>query len=144
MMEAALSRSFSMKRMISLALFAFVGGASAALADPVPATAKPPQSCFFISQFESWKAPDNKTIYIRVNTNRFYRLDLSSSCPTLTYPDAHLITKTRGSSTVCTALDWDLSVGQAAPRGFPMGCIVKTMTPLTPEQVAAIPKKFKP
>ncbi len=132
-----------MKNLAPFALLALAGVSSMALADSPPA-AKPPQSCFFINQFEQWKAPDDRTIYIRVNMNRYYRLDLSTACQPLTYPDAFLITKTRGPSTVCTAIDWDLSVSQSSARGFRTPCIVKAMTPLTADQVAAIPKKFKP
>jgi len=45
---------------------------------------------------------------------------------------------------VCSAVDWDLRVGQTGQRGFQSPCIVKTMTPMTADEVAAIPKKFKP
>jgi len=48
------------------------------------AQAAPANKCFFVSEFQNWKAPDNKTIYIRVGVNEFYRLDLSASCPSLT------------------------------------------------------------
>lgn len=131
-----------MKYLIPLALIAFVGGTSAAIANSSPAA--PPKSCFLITQFENWKAPDDKTIFIRVNMDKFYRLDLAGSCPSLKFPDAYLITKTRGPSTVCSAVDWDLRVGQSGQRGFESPCIVKTMTPMTADEVTAIPKKFKP
>ena len=100
-------------------------------------------SCFLTSQFENWKAPDPKTIYIRVGLTRYYRLDMSSQCRSLTWPGAFLITKFRGSNSVCTALDWDIKVVDG-PHGIPIPCIVKTMTELTPAEAAAIPKKFKP
>ena len=99
--------------------------------------------CFFIQNFESWKAADAKTIYIRVNLNQYYRLDLGSQCPALLWPDARLITNWRGSNSVCSALDWDLKVGQGI-RGFAQPCIVKTMTKLDTAAAAAIPPKFKP
>lgn len=109
------------------------------------ALAEPGQSdCFFISQFQQWRAPDAKTIFIRVNMNQYYRLDLAGECPLLTAPDVHLITKTRGPDTVCSALDWDLSAAQSPPGGFAVPCIVKQMTKLSTEEIAAIPPKFKP
>jgi hypothetical protein len=131
-----------MKKLVTLALLALAGGTSAALADA--STVVPGRSCFLITQFENWKAPDDRTIFIRINTNRFYRLDLVSSCPALKFPDAFLITKTRGPSTVCSAIDWDLRVGQSGEGRFASPCIVKTMTPMTADEVSAIPKKFKP
>ena len=101
--------------------------------------------CFFINQFQQWRDLDDKTIYIRVNLNDYYRLDMASSCPELTYPDPHLITKSVGPDTICTALDWDLRVADGAgPGSFATPCIVKTMTKLTPAEAAAIPRKYKP
>ncbi len=100
-------------------------------------------SCFFISQFENWRALNPKTIYIRVGRIRYFRLDLSSQCRSLTWPGASLVTKFRGSGSVCTALDWDIKV-VSGPHGIPVPCIVNTMTELTPAEAAAIPKKFKP
>ncbi len=123
-----------------ICLFALAATTISAGAQPAP----PSQShCFFINQFESWRAPDPTTIYIRVQLNRYYRLELAGACPEITWPNSHLITKTRGPDTICSAVDWDLSVSQY-PGGIPTPCIVKTMTLLGPKDVAAIPKKYKP
>lgn len=109
-----------------------------------PVQAQMPGKCFYITQFRSWRAPDAKTIVIRVNLHDYYRLDLSGECGLLTFPGTHLITKTRGPETVCSALDWDLSVAESEPGAIPEPCIVKTMTPMTPADVAALPPKFRP
>jgi hypothetical protein len=121
-----------------------------ALADDMskaPDMAKP-SSCFSMRDFESWKSPDARTIYIRVGMDRFYRLDLSAPCQELQMINSHLITKTRGSDQVCSGLDWDLAVsdstGALGHDGFKEACIVKTQTPLSPAEVAQIPKKFRP
>ncbi len=116
---------------------------SPAAADPAP-PAKPGSQCFFVNEFQGWKAPDAKTIYIRVNLHQYYRLDLANTCSALLWPDSHLITHWRGSNSVCSAIDWDLKVAQDATRGFATPCIVKTMTMLSPAEAAAIPRKFKP
>jgi hypothetical protein len=119
-------------------------GASAAWAQPpAPAPASAPNSCFFINQFRTWKAPDDKTMYIRVGVNRFYRLDMAGSCPALKGINPHLVTTFRGTNSICSKLDWNLKVARA-PGSPAVGCIVKEMTEMTPEEVAAIPKKFKP
>jgi hypothetical protein len=110
-----------------------------------PAAAQ--NSCFYMRDFESWKAPDAHTLYIRVNAGKFYRLDLAADCGMLRQPGIHLITKTRGSDNVCDALDWDLSVSDSTGfrgHGTRQACIVKKMTPVTDAEVAAIPKGFKP
>jgi hypothetical protein len=106
-----------------------------------------PGRCFSMQEFNGWKAPDARTIYIRVGVHDFYRLDLSAPCQSLMYPDSHLITKVRGSDQVCSGVDWDLSVSNSTGGlhdGFKEACIVKTQTPLSAAEVAAIPKKFKP
>src|SRR5262249_53873926 len=99
-------------------------------------------SCFSARDFENWKAPDAKTILIRVNTNRYYRLDLAGKCPGLLSPGAFLVTKFHGSDWICSPLDWDLKVAEQG-TGISSGCIVKSMTELSPAEVSAIPPKFK-
>jgi hypothetical protein len=107
--------------------------------------AQPAQNaCFLITEFRGWKAPDDKTIFIRVGLDRVYRLDLANRCSLLSFPNVHLITKTRGPDLVCSAIDWDLSVSESPPGNIPEPCIVKKMTLLSPDAAAAIPPKFKP
>ncbi len=127
-----------MQRLKTLALAILAIGIAPAMAQPAQ------NACFPINQMQGWKAPDSKTLFIRVNTNQYYRLDLSASCPLLTAPDSHLITKVRGSNLICSAVDWDLSVSQSPPGAIAEPCIVKQMTLLTPQEAAAIPPKFKP
>jgi|HubBroStandDraft_6_1064221.scaffolds.fasta_scaffold32093_5 hypothetical protein len=103
----------------------------------------PHSMCFYSNQFQSWKAPDARTIFIRVDMNRYYRLDLAGDCTSLLWPESHLIMNFRGPNTLCSALDWDLKVSQE-PHGIPEACIVKTMTELSPAEASAIPPKFKP
>ncbi|MGB8363709.1 MAG: DUF6491 family protein [Rhizomicrobium sp.] len=127
-------------RWLPICLFMLVATTTAAGAQP----ASPSKNqCFYINQLESWRAPDAKTIYIRVQLDNYYRLDLAGACPAIMWPGSHLITKTRGPDTVCSAVDWDLSVSEE-PHGIPEPCIVKSMTRLSPREVAAIPRKFKP
>jgi hypothetical protein len=81
--------------------------------------------------------------------DHFYRLDLSAPCQALMFPSAYLITKWRGTGQVCSGIDWDLKVAESIGGGFHDGgvreaCIVKTQTPMSPAEVAAIPKKYKP
>ncbi len=99
--------------------------------------------CFFSSQFNNWKAADDKTMFIRVGVNRYFRVEFANGCQTLTWPNAILVTQFRGSNTVCSAIDWDLKVSQG-PHGITEACIVSQMTELTPAEVAALPKKAKP
>lgn len=99
--------------------------------------------CFFAHDWDGWKAtPDNKTIYIRVGMNRIWRLDLAYACPALSIPNARLITDERGSASICTALDLNLKVEDA--DGFPQGCNVSHIAPLSRDEAAALPRSLRP
>ena len=102
------------------------------------------RACFFSRDFQTWRSPDANTILIRVGVSRLYRLDLSAPCPTLQFPNAHLINTFHGSDSVCGPLDWDIRVAQYPGGGATEQCVVKSMTQLTPQQVAAIPPRMRP
>ena len=122
-----------------------VAGLAAALM-PAVASGQPADQksrCFYITQFETWRAPDPHTMYLRISTNRFYRVDMASACPQLTWPGSHLVTTWRTSGLVCTAMDWDLRVSNDV-NAMASPCIVKSMTELSPEEAAQIPPKYKP
>jgi hypothetical protein len=111
-----------------------------------PATAetvKPAGQCFSSTQMGNWRAGDASTLYIRVRLNQIYRIDLKNRCSFLTAPGARLITTFRGSNLVCSPLDWDLKVSSGI-GGAVEPCMVKAMTPLSPEEIAALPKKAMP
>lgn len=110
---------------------------------PVLARPAPTRQCFDTSEFDNWRAGDAKTIYIHVRPNNYFRLDLSGRCSTLLSPGAQLITTFRGTSLICSPLDWDLKVS-AGIGGNTEPCLVRTMTKLTQEEVTALPKKAKP
>ena len=103
----------------------------------------PKNECFFVSQFENWRpGADEKTMYIRVSSRRFYRLDMANRCSEMSWPGATLVNHFRG-STICSPLDWDMKVSQGA-GGMAAPCIVKKMTRLSDAEAAALPAKQKP
>lgn len=112
-------------------------------ADAQPQQKPMGSSCFFVNQFQNWKAPDARTIFLRINVDQFYRLDLASACPSLQWPEAHLLINVRGPDEICSAVDWDLKVNNFA-HSIPEPCIVKKMTLMSPAEVRAIPPRFKP
>ncbi len=120
--------------------------AATALASPALAAdaAKPAanDSCFFSSSWQGWHAPNDKTIYLRINVRDIYRVDLSSGSSLLTWPGARLVNVEHGSDSICSPLDLNLTVAdQGGARDF---VIAKSITKLTPAEVAAIPKKDLP
>ena len=99
--------------------------------------------CFSTTELGNWRAGDASTLYFRVHMNKIFRLDLKGRCSLLTAPGARLITKFRGSNLICSPLDWDLKVS-AGIGSNEEPCIVQSMTQLSPEEVAALPKKLTP
>jgi len=99
--------------------------------------------CFHSSDISAWRAPDTKTIYLRVFTSRYYRVDLSRQCSPLNWPDAHLITHSHGPDLVCKPVDFDIHASEG-PDAIAEPCFVKSLTALTPEEVKALPRNSKP
>lgn len=140
-----LSNGVSTRRLASLLLsgaLALAAG-SALAADPGPKDAKKASTpCFFINQWEGWKSPSPTVIYLGVRMHDVYKVELSSGSYMLNDPDVHLVSVTRGPDSVCTALDLQLAVADS--HGFREPLIAARLTKLTPEEVAAIPKKYRP
>lgn len=119
------------------------GLAAALIAGQAVATTDHPQvPCFHISQWQGWKALDRNTLYLGVNGHAVYQVDLTVSPPDLMYPNVQLISEAQGSSAICTALDLQLAVVNAT--GVRQPVIARKLTKLTAEEVAAIPKKYRP
>ena len=114
----------------------------AALAAGHVAIAQPDQ-CFLETQWQNWKAPNDRTILISVRPHEVYRLDLAGACPELTWPSARLISHDRvGQGSICSPLDFELKVSIEGGPATP--CIVSHMTRLSPEEAASIPPRFRP
>ena len=120
--------------------------AAAGFAPPAIASATAAQSaaapCFFRRDWRGgWKAaPDARAIYIRVSGS-VYRLGLQSSYSLLKDPFAILSNKDSAEQ-ICTPLDFRLIVSNRV--GAEQSPIVTSMTRLTPQAVAALPKRLRP
>ena len=69
-------------------------------------------------------------------------MDLSHGTSMLTSPGVHLVSVVRGINTVCGPLDLDLRVSDGFGMAIPI--MAKSVTKLSAEQIAAIPKKYRP
>jgi len=108
-----------------------------------PAALAQAGECFFVTQWQGWKATNDHTIYLGVTGHKIYRLDLAGSCAELTWPGARLISRDRtGAGSICGPLDFDLKV--AVQDGPATPCIVSGMSLLTPDQAAALPPNARP
>jgi chaperone required for assembly of F1-ATPase len=117
-------------------------GATAANA-AADATAKS-RSCFSTTQWQGWNSPSSDTLYLKMNNRDVFRVGLVGKADgrSLKTPGSRLVTKSHGSSFICSALDLDVAL--ADTTGFSHPLFPQTLTKMTPEEVAAIPKKFRP
>ena len=101
-------------------------------------------SCIDARMLEAWKSPSPNVIYYRVGANAVFRLDLSTGSNQLKYSDVHLFTNSLTSSVwLCTPQDFNLRVTDAR-HTFVESLIVKSITRLTPDEVAALPIASRP
>jgi hypothetical protein len=110
---------------------------------PAMAAQTSSSNCFLAENWDSWRSPSPKVIYVRVGVNEVYQLDLSSGSDQLQWPDMHLVSRIQGSDWICSPLDLQLEVADN-DGGFREPLIVKAITRLTPDQVKAIPAKYRP
>ena len=98
--------------------------------------------CFFVRDYQGFRAIDRHSFYIRARTHDFYRIETEGECPQLTEPDARLITVVHGPDRVCGPLDWQLQVATASDP--PVACILKSQVRLSTQEAASIPSKLRP
>ena len=118
--------------------------ATASLAPLAHADTTGGSNCFDAREWQAWKSPSDNVILLRVNASEVFRLDLSTGSNQLKYSDVHLVNNNQSTSRwVCSPQDLDLRVSDSH-NTFTEGLIVKSITKLTPDEVAAIPPKFRP
>lgn len=128
-----------------LAGMALAGGLAQAQTPPGPAAAaapKPPRTCFSLSDWDGWSSPSRDVLYMKVRLREVYRVDLTHGSNRLNSAGTHLVSHVHGSDRICSPLDLDLRVSDGYGMAIPIRA--KAITKLTPEQIAAIPKKDRP
>ena len=112
-------------------------GATLPTAEAQPAASRPP-SCFYTTQIENSRMADDHTLYIRTSARGFYRMDFAGDCdadangPLIIHPFSN-------NGQICSAISVDVSLRETGQR-----CLPTRLTPLTPDEVAQIPKKDLP
>ena len=132
-----------MKRLLVMtSAFALAASALPALAAD---QAKPEtgSQCFRMSQIRNHTKADDQTLYFSVGSRDVYRLDMSGACLAGTSSSDPLILETvGGTDLICRPIDLSLKVKLGNVGVSP--CIIKEITKLTPDQIAALPPKVKP
>ncbi|WP_340644330.1 DUF6491 family protein [Phenylobacterium sp.] len=123
---------------LALAVTALTATASQALAqDPAPS-----RQCFRVSQMDGHSVADPKTLYVGVRNREVFRIDMRGAClGGANMGDPLVVETVGGSDLVCRPIDLDLKV--AGSIGL-SPCSVKSITKLTPPQIASLPPKLKP
>jgi Family of unknown function (DUF6491) len=130
-----------MRRFIVAGLAA--AAAVVALGAPVAsqaATTTAERACINMHRTSSWKAVDDKTLYISQSKSDVYRVDFASGCSRMDDPFTKFVSVQRTPS-VCAPIDLDIKVFSSP--GFTNTCIATGLHKLTAEEIAALPPTVK-
>lgn len=98
------------------------------------------QNCFRPRDIRNWRAPDNRTVYLRTVANNVYRLGLMGPCPNVNWAQS-LGVRSPGGTMICSALEMTIvSPSSIGPRR----CMANSLVQLTPDEVAALPARSRP
>jgi hypothetical protein len=117
-----------------------LGAAAHAQDKPADKPAAAKRECFWTRNVTSFAAPDDHTVYVRVGVREVYKFDLMISCPDIDWNQSLALVSTTGS--VCDHMDAEI-VSHAQGLGR-QRCPISHMHKLTPEEIAALPKRAKP
>jgi hypothetical protein len=114
----------------------------ALLAGSASAKDKPSQDCFYHRDTDSFSAVDDQTVNLRVGVNRYYQLKLFSPCTDLDFAQG-IGMRSRGSSWICAGTNNDVEIFTRSAAGR-QRCMVSEVSRITPDELAAMPKKDRP
>lgn len=132
----------------ALSTAAMTTGALAA--KPPALTTPPPPSgaglpagqCFRSSDIRNHTIADRNTLLIDVRGKETYRITMNGGCLAGAISSDPIITRQPpGSSIICKPIDMDIAISRG---GFPSHCIVDSIVKMSPQEVAALPRKLKP
>jgi hypothetical protein len=101
----------------------------------------PRDQCFRTSDIDSSVQATQTQLNLKLRDHRYYQIQTKGVCFTTLGADPYVLKIHGGIDLVCHPIDLDLSAG---PRGFQTPCIVDKITPMTKEQVLALPKRQRP
>jgi hypothetical protein len=112
--------------------------------EPAPATGTAPnRNCFLSNNWRNWTAsPEGDALFLRVDTSRVFRVDLTPGTRARRTGGSFLVNRVRGSNWICTALDLNLTLNDT--HGMRQPLIATALRQLTPDEIRAIPRGFRP
>jgi hypothetical protein len=118
-----------------------MGSCQLAAAKDTPARKYDAKQCFYSRNVESFAAPDQHNLYIRVGVRDVYHFEMFGPCPDIDW-NQRLALVARPGPWICDGMDAEV-VTHAVGLG-PQRCLVRNMHKLTPDEVAALPKRARP
>jgi hypothetical protein len=104
---------------------------------------QPAPDCFRMSQIRNHRIADRDTIYLRVGSDKVYRVTVAGSCGAGAMRDDTLVlSPTAGGDMICRPIDLDLKIRTGA--GVVSPCIISAIQPLSAAEAEAIPEKLRP
>ena len=100
-------------------------------------------SCFWIRDVDNFSATDDRHLYLRVGPRNVYLLTLYGNCLELSWVH-HIALRSRASSNICEGRTSDLDVFDREVGVGRQECPVLSVRRLTPDEVQAIPKVYRP
>jgi len=100
----------------------------------------PQRQCFWTRNADGFAAADEHTLNVRVGVRDVYQFEMFAPCPDIDW-NQRIALVSRGGSTICTGMDAE--VVTHSPIG-PQRCAVRSVRKLTPEEIAALPRRAKP
>ncbi|HEY5289196.1 MAG TPA: DUF6491 family protein [Caulobacteraceae bacterium] len=97
--------------------------------------------CFLNRNINGFSAPNDRTVYVRVGVKDVWRLDLMNDCTGLSFRNSFGLQGSPTGPWICRPLDATVIVSQT---GIRQRCPVSALRRLTPEEVAALPKRDRP
>jgi hypothetical protein len=125
----------------ALLMLAAAAATTAATAADKPGKPVVRNECFWTRNVNGFAAPDNRTVYVRVNSHDVFRLDLMVPCLDVDW-NQRIALVSRGGSNICSGMDAEI-VTHATGLGR-QRCPVRQIQKLTPQEIAALPKRARP
>lgn len=130
-------------RLSGAGLLAFTVMGVALGTSAVAAETPPPRACFHLSDWDGgWSAPDQQTILLRMRSLDIWRVDLERASRTVDWDDSYLVSAKLGPDRVCYPNDLHLRTGSVT--GAAMTLRARSISKLTKDEIAALPKKDRP
>ena len=114
-----------------------LGATAGQAADKAPAKHN---DCFWTRDANGFAAQGDKILNVRVNSRDVYQFEMLGHCQDLDWNNRIALVSRPGDS-ICSGMDAE--VVTHSPIG-PQRCPVRSVRKLTPEEIAALPKKARP